>query len=346
MRATDTRSRSAATFRAARPYSTAATVESEDGESDGDMGFAIFDDGPSPAGAPPPPAPRFMAHAGSKVTGSREGFSSAFVIDGLSNIPSDTDESTESHKVTISVVELQNVDLEWVTVPKQSPSVFLKARVKNTSEYTFLSGQASIFMNNNFVAKSSIPAVSPLESFSVSLGIDSSVRVTYHPQTKKISNPTGGFISAARVSTTFHQSISVKNARPLPLSRLVVKDQVPISTHAQIRVTVFDPQLPEVHSSKAGGGTIKASSAANASAGSSSASALKEVVVGGNGDVRARWARTSEESEGMNVAGSNGGDVNTEGLMEWICRVDANSAVDLKLGWEVNVPKGFKWRQM
>jgi hypothetical protein len=95
-------------------------------------------------------------------------------VNGLSNIPSDTDEVIESHKVTISIVHLQNVDLEWVTVPKESQAVFLKvstfyhiiayiltnrlqARVKNTSEYTFLSGNASIFMNNNFVAKSSIP---------------------------------------------------------------------------------------------------------------------------------------------------------------------------------------------
>ena len=68
-----------------------------------------------------------MAHASSKVSGGPEGFTSAFVIDGLSNIPSDTDEGSESHKVTISVIQLDNVELEWVTVPKESPSVFLKA---------------------------------------------------------------------------------------------------------------------------------------------------------------------------------------------------------------------------
>jgi len=154
-------------------------------------------------------------------------------------------------------------------------------------------------------------------------------------------------MSAARVSTTFQQSISVKNTRPLPLSRLIVKDQVPVSTHAQIKVMVFEPQLPEIQSSKPGGGTIKASSsAAQGSSNSSSAAALKEVTVNGSNDVRARWARINEESDdaGANASGS-GGEVNTEGLVEWICKVDANTGIDLKLGWEVNVPKGFNWRQ-
>jgi hypothetical protein len=66
--------------------------------------------------------------------------------------------------------------------------------------------------------------VSPLESFAVSLGADPAVRVTYHPQSKKINNPTGGFMTASRVSTVFQQSISIKNTRNLPLSRLIVKD--------------------------------------------------------------------------------------------------------------------------
>jgi hypothetical protein len=129
----------------------------------------------------------------------------------------------------------------------------------------------------------------------------------------------------------------------------VVKDQVPTATHAQIRVSVYEPALPEVHVSKpgGGGGTIKSSSgAAQASSSSHSSAALKEVPVSANGDIRARWARINEESDGasVNVAGT-GSEVNTEGLMEWVCRVDAGSGVDLKLGWEVNVPKGFMWKQ-
>ena len=44
-----------------------------------------------------------------------------------------------------------------------------QAKVKNTSEFMFLSGSASIFMNNNFVAKSSIPVRFPTGTISLYL---------------------------------------------------------------------------------------------------------------------------------------------------------------------------------
>jgi hypothetical protein len=44
---------------------------------------------------------------------------------------------------------------------------FEQARVKNTTEFTFLAGAASIFMNNNFVAKSSIPVSCLLSSHEI-----------------------------------------------------------------------------------------------------------------------------------------------------------------------------------
>jgi hypothetical protein len=165
--------------------------------------------------------------------------------------------------------------------------------------------------------------------------------VIYHPQNKKVNVPTGGFMTTARISTSYHQRISVKNTRNLPLTRLIVKDQVPTSTNEQIKVNVFEPALPELQTS--GKGT------SNAQAKPTSG---KEVVVNGykDKDVRARWARANEDDEdstsndALNVAGLDG-EVNTEGFMEWICRVDASSSLDLKLGWEVSVPKGFAVQQ-
>jgi hypothetical protein len=81
--------------------------------------------------------------------------STSYIIDGLSTIPSDTDLTAQAHKVTVAVVDLA-ADLEWITVPKDTPSAFLQAKVKNTSQYLFLPGRANIFLDDNFVAKSSI----------------------------------------------------------------------------------------------------------------------------------------------------------------------------------------------
>lgn len=67
-----------------------------------------------------------MQQAVARTDNSNQGFSSTFLIDGLSTIPSDTDSSAEKHKVTIAVIELKNVDLEWVTVPKSISTAFLR----------------------------------------------------------------------------------------------------------------------------------------------------------------------------------------------------------------------------
>jgi uncharacterized protein (TIGR02231 family) len=71
-------------------------------------------------------APRFFGRTQAKASDHSQGFSSTFTVEGLSSIPSDTDNESEKHKVTIAVVELDKVDLEWVTVPKEISSVFLK----------------------------------------------------------------------------------------------------------------------------------------------------------------------------------------------------------------------------
>jgi hypothetical protein len=81
--------------------------------------------------------------------------STSYVIEGLSTIPSDTDDTSQAHKVTVAVVDL-TADLEWIAVPKEQPSAFLRAKVKNTSQYLFLPGRANIFLDDNFVAKSAI----------------------------------------------------------------------------------------------------------------------------------------------------------------------------------------------
>ena len=85
--------------------------------------------------------------------------STSFVIESLATIPSDTDKSTQAHQVTIAVIDL-SADLQWVSVPKETSSAFLQAKVKNTSQYLLLPGNANIFLENNFVARSTIP-VSP-----------------------------------------------------------------------------------------------------------------------------------------------------------------------------------------
>lgn len=94
--------------------------------------------------------------------------STTFSIPGLSIIPSDSDKEKQTHKVSIAELQFDLVELEWITVPKDTSSVFLRCKVKNNSKYMLLSGQANIFLNGSFVAKSFIP-VSSMNSYTTFL---------------------------------------------------------------------------------------------------------------------------------------------------------------------------------
>ncbi|EJD47257.1 hypothetical protein AURDEDRAFT_184088 [Auricularia subglabra TFB-10046 SS5] len=239
--------------------------------------------------------------------------SATFAIDGLSTIPSDTDNVSQTHKVSIVELALSNIDLEWVTVPKEVPTVFVQCKVKNTSDYPFLTGPASVYMGNSFVSRSLIPNVSPQEHFTMSLGADAAMRVTYHPQQKKIKLPTGSIFSTSKTSTTSYlQRISVKNTRLAAVPRLVVRDGVPSSTDSRIKVNVVEPkELPSGGPASAAGVAVK-------------------------DGVRARWAQKNGE---RSLDGDTG-----DGQLEWICAIPAGGEVDLGLAWDITTPTGVQWR--
>ena len=80
----------------------------------------------------------------------------SFAIDGKSTIPSNARGDDTSHQVAITVLNF-TADLEWIAIPREQQSAFLQAKIRNKSEYLLLPGQANIFLDDNFVAKSPIP---------------------------------------------------------------------------------------------------------------------------------------------------------------------------------------------
>lgn len=122
----------------------------------------------TPPGSFPPaatyisPAPFFKPRIVDAVKGAT---STTFAIAGRSNIPSDTNNEGREHTVTISELDFDKMDLEWITVPKLQSTVFLSCKVQNTSEYALLPGESSVFLNGSFVAKSSIPVSSKVDTW-------------------------------------------------------------------------------------------------------------------------------------------------------------------------------------
>ncbi|KAH7344652.1 hypothetical protein B0J17DRAFT_712306 [Rhizoctonia solani] len=187
-----------------------------------------------------------------------------------------------------------------------------ECKIVNSSEFTFLPGEASIFIGDSFVSKSQIQHVPPNDSFQLSLGTDPTLRMTYIPlRTHKGTHSQPRFTFPGRqrqpkqITTEYSQHITTRNTRPTAVSALHILDHVPVSGDSTIKVDVTSPQgLREGGRPTEDGSTEKQH---------------KEWVRPQKG-VQARWAPP---------------EIGGEGAIEWVCSVDAREEMELKLEWEV-----------
>jgi len=264
-----------------------------------------------------PVAASSMVHRQAEVV-SAGVLSATFGISGRSDIPSDKG----SHKVVIAVLDLQ-AELEWICVPREKESVFLRCKVVNSSEFTLLPGEANVFMDDNFVSKSQIEHVAPNDSFKTSLGTDPALRVSYpSARTLKRTTTQSGFAFLAkdtRQSVAVHsQRITVRNSRPSSVSALRVLDHVPVSTDARLKVNVLSPN----GLGPAGGDALPGEG------GPTLGKDKERSWVNVKRGVKARWAAP---------------DVGGDGAVEWMCEIAPTEEVELELSWEVSAPVGEKW---
>ncbi|PPQ80767.1 hypothetical protein CVT25_001904 [Psilocybe cyanescens] len=267
-----------------------------------------------------------IQHRGLQVS-SKGGVSATFGVPGLITIPSDG----VGHNVTIVKLAL-DADMSWVCVPKKDSRVHLKAKIKNASEYTLLAGNASVYVDGSFISKSDVPLVSPEEKFDCPLGLDPSIRVTYHPRTKKVSQ--SGFYTKSS-NHTFTQRVTVHNTKASASGAgsgslsIKVVDQVPISEDSVITVKLVQPALvvPAVDGASSVG-----------AAGKGGEPRLPAPVKVSSG-VTAMWDGADEVGQGGE--GESGVDLESlgkEGRFCWICAVPPQGKVGLVLQWEVAAP--------
>ncbi|KAF8319063.1 hypothetical protein DL93DRAFT_2164756 [Clavulina sp. PMI_390] len=274
------------------------------------------------------PGEAVMSDAIPNVHISDGGISATFTVDGFSNIPSDG----TSHKVSIANIDY-DTELEWVTTPRRLPSAFLQCRIKNQSPYQLIAGKSSVFLDGKFVAKSFVPNVSPSEFFTCSLGVDPSVRINFHPQTK-LSTTTGGtglssFLAASNPKmtvTAYSQRITIKNTRASTvIAKLIVRDRVPVSEDANIKVTLLQPSEGAL-----GPVTGLIAKEANTSASAKGQQAVDHI----SKNVIARWAQKEEN-------GGGSGGARGDGVIEWIVS-DLKDSLDLLLAFEVTHPSDIR----
>jgi hypothetical protein len=118
----------------------------------------------------------------------------------------------------------------------------------------------------------------------------------------------------------------VKNLRKTPLTRLVLKDQIPVSEDERIKVKMINPSADAIGpvsppESRSIGDKSKPGARASGEA------VIDPVWAKVKPGIRARWAQKSERNGGT-------GGSREDGIVEWWCE-DVIGELDVELAWEV-----------
>jgi len=180
--------------------------------------------------APPPE----LAVAEAKVESGA--LNAVFAIPGKTTVLSDNQE----HTVTIMSKEL-TASFRYSSVPKLSAYAYLKAKANNETDFPLLKGAASVFLDNTFVANSSLDQVAPGQEFWTFLGIDEAVKVEYK-RLNRFEKDKG--ILGKKRKVEFDYLITITNNRKTE-EEIVVWDQLPIPGDGDIKVELVEPKWKE-----------------------------------------------------------------------------------------------------
>ncbi len=156
----------------------------------------------------------------------------SFHVPRALDIPSDG----SRHGTVVATLQLP-VSIEYLAVPKLSPSVFLKSELINRSDYPFLPGKVNTFIGNSFTGSSRLKKVAAGEKFDLFFGNDDQVTVK---REELKQHREAGLFGKNRVS--YRYRIEMNNFRKEPLT-LTLRDQLPVAGDEEIKVSLEEPSL-------------------------------------------------------------------------------------------------------
>lgn len=125
------------------------------------------------------------------------------------------------------------VDYEYYSIPKITKDAFLLANITDWEQLNLLDGEANVFFENTFVGKTLLEPKSQSDTLSISLGRDRNVQINREEGKDGTSKK---FLGTKREDTREWKT-SVRNMKSQPI-KLIVLDQVPVSTNSEIEVVV------------------------------------------------------------------------------------------------------------
>lgn len=183
------------------------------------------------ADAPASPAARPFAAVES------QGLSVRFHLPSRGTLPS----RPEPARVLVGQQSLA-VAPEYLCTPALDDHVWLRGKTKNTTEWTILPGEASVYFGADFLGRAQLKAVQPGEEFTLHLGRDPGLSLE-RVQTEDLAKQPGVFSS--RTTQVDGWRVKLQNrgalvARPDGAAVVFVREALPRATDDRIKVELTD----------------------------------------------------------------------------------------------------------
>jgi len=156
--------------------------------------------------------------------------SAEFKID----LPYSIKSNNEQHMVLIKVVDL-DANYKYYTVPKLDNSVYLVAQLSKLDELGLVPAQANIFFDGSYIGETYIDPTTMEDTLNLSIGRDPNIVVKRTLLKKDCKEK----IVGDKIEKTMAYTIEIKNLKANAIS-LVVQDQLPITTNADITIESID----------------------------------------------------------------------------------------------------------
>ena len=295
---------------------------------DEEHGFGFFDESLDHGGLLGGPLPNSLVFE--EGAWEESGMTTTYDVPGSKTLsPSN---STIKHK--IAKINFHNVIFSHIVIGKLRQVAFLKARLRNSSKITLLKGPLGLTLDGSFLGQAIFPRCSAGESFSLPLGVDPAINITYLKPTVKRSQ---SGIFQKEDSNIFTRTIVITNTKHNAPIEMTVLDQIPVSEDERLKIEIMNPRglktgsdgvrtgqsaFLDVPGGPSGAGNGKGTSG-SAVARASVYNAQSGKEVGGNGN----W--------GSAVATAKKG-----GEVAWNVKLNPGQGVKLALEYEATFPGG------
>lgn len=162
-----------------------------------------------------------------------EATSMSYVLAQRVSLPADN----QPHKILVSSSVAEG-KFEYLAIPKLAQYASLTAELKNPFVFPLPGGELNIFLDGRFVSTQRVEKpILAGDEMRLTLGMDETIFASVKMQ-KQFTERTGAFAKKTRKHYEYQAEIVNGKSRPITL---LVRDQVPISAHEEIKVEVIAP---------------------------------------------------------------------------------------------------------